>query len=74
MVYIENNLTDSDGGMYLTVDSLVEINSIITGSINITLRNLNIKPYEFDKMYMQKQLIEDKHYQITDQFSEKLYL
>ena len=74
MVYIENNLTDSDGGMYLTVDSLVEINSIITGSINITLRNLNVKPYEFDKMYMQKQLIEDKHYQITDQFSEKLYL
>ena len=74
MVYIENNLTDSDGGMYLTVDSLVEINSIITGSINITLRNLNVKPYESDKMYMQKQLIEDKHYQITDQFSEKLYL
>ena len=74
MVYIENNLTDSDGGMYLTVDSLVEINSIITGLINITLRNLNVKPYEFDKMYMQKQLIEDKHYQITDQFSEKLYL
>ena len=74
MVYIENNLTDSDGGMYLTVDPLVEINSIITGSINITLRNLNVKPYEFDKMYMQKQLIEDKHYQITDQFSEKLYL
>ena len=74
MVYIENNLTDSDGGMYLTVDSLVEINSIITGSINITLRNLNVKPYEFDKIYMQKQLIEDKHYQITDQFSEKLYL
>ena len=30
-VYIENNLIDADGGMYLTVNSLIEINNIITG-------------------------------------------
>ena len=30
LVYIENNLIDSDGGMYLAVDSLIEINNIIT--------------------------------------------
>ena len=27
LVYIENSLIDSDGGMYLTIDSLMEINS-----------------------------------------------
>ena len=37
LAYIENNLIDSDGSMYLTVDSLIKINSIITGSNNITL-------------------------------------
>ena len=56
--------------MYLTVDSLIEIN-IITGSNNITLRKINVNPYGFDKMYMNKELIEDKLYQIIDQFNEK---
>ena len=55
LVYIENNLIDSDGGMYLTVDSLIEINNIITGSNNITLRKVNVKPYGFHKMYMDKE-------------------
>ena len=71
MVYIENNLIDSDGGMYLTVDSLIEISNIITGLNNITLRKVNIKPYRFDKMYMDKELIEDKFYQKIDQFHER---
>ena len=57
LVYVENNLIDSDGGMYLAVDSLIEINNIITGSQNITLRNINVNPYGFDKMYMDKAII-----------------
>ena len=57
---IENNLLDSDDSMYLTVDSLIEINNTITGWNNITLRNNNGKPYAFDKMYMDKNLVEDK--------------
>ena len=40
LAYIENNLIDFDGCMYLTVDSLIKINSIITGSNNITLRKV----------------------------------
>ena len=59
LVYINNNLTDPDGGMCLIVDSLIEINNIMTGSNNITLRKVNVKSYEFDKMYMNKELIED---------------
>ena len=41
--------------MYLTVDSLIKTNNIITGSNNITLRKVNVKPYGFDKMYMDKE-------------------
>ena len=47
-----------DGGLYLTVDSLIEINNIITSSNNFTLRKVNVKPCGFDKIYMDKELIE----------------
>ena len=57
--------------MYLTVDSLIEINKMITGSNNITLKKVNLKPYGFDKMYMDNKLIEDNLYQIIDQFNER---
>ena len=50
LVFIENNLIDSDGGMYLTIESLIEINNILTGLNNITLRKVKVKPYGFDKM------------------------
>ena len=51
MSYVENYLIDSDGNMYLTVESLLEINNIITGSNNITLRKVNVKPYGFGEIY-----------------------
>ena len=56
LAFIKNNLVDSDGSMYLTVDSLIKVNNIITGSNNITLRKVNVKPYAFDKMCMDKEL------------------
>ena len=52
LVYTENNLIDSDGGMYFTVDSLTEINNIIAGSNHITLGKVNVNPYGRDKMHM----------------------
>ena len=57
--------------MCLIVDSLIEVNNIITGSNNIILRNVNVKPYGFDKIYMDKELTENKLYQIIDQFNER---
>ena len=57
--------------MYLTVDTKIEINNIITGSNNIILRKINVKPYGFDKIYMDKDLIEDNLYQLIYQFSER---
>ena len=59
MSYIKNHLIDSYGNMYLIVDSLIEINNMIAGLDNNTLRKVNVKPYRFDKMYMSKDLIED---------------
>ena len=53
LTYIKNNLIDSNN-MYLTVDSLININNVITGSNNINLRKVNVKSYGFDKMYMDK--------------------
>ena len=57
--------------MHLKVHSFIGINNIITNSKNITLRKVNVKPYRFDKMYIDKELLEDKHYQLTDQFNER---
>ena len=71
LVYIKNSLIDSDGNMYFTVDSLIETNNIITGSNNIALRKVNVKLYGFDKMHMDKDIIEDKPYHVTDQFNER---
>ena len=44
MAYIENVLIDSD--------------NIMSPSTNITLRKINAKLYAFDKMYIDKELIE----------------
>ena len=37
LIYIKNNLTDSDNNMYLTVDSLIDMSIILTGSDTLTL-------------------------------------
>ena len=45
--------------MYLTVDSLIDINNIKTDSINIRLRKVNVKSNGYDKIYVNKILSED---------------
>ena len=71
LVYIKSNLVDSDGGMHLTFDSLIEVNNTTIGSNHITWRKVNVKPYGFDKIYLNKKSIEDKLYQKIDQFNER---
>ena len=66
LVYIKNNLIDSNGNTYLTVDFLLEINNIITDLNNITLIKVNVKPSGFDKTYMAKDLIEHRPCGIID--------
>ena len=56
--------------MYMIVDSLIDINNIITSSNNIILKKVNVKPYGCDNMYLDKNLREDKMYDLIDQFIE----
>ena len=65
----QNNLIDYDNNMYLTADSLIEINNI-TG-LNNTLRKATVKLYGFDQMYIDKDLIKDKLYPTIDQFNKR---
>ena len=71
LLYIKNNLIDADSDMYLTVNSLIEINIIKTDSNNITLKKVYVMPYGFDKIYIDKKLIADRLYQIIDQFNDR---
>ena len=52
-------MIDSDGNTYLTDGSLIEMNNITTGSNNSTLREVNVKPYGFDKTHINKYLKEN---------------
>ena len=49
--------------MHLTGNSLIEIKTRITGSNNINLIKVNVKPYGSDKMYMENDLILDNLYE-----------
>ena len=69
LVYIPKQLDTYDDNMYLTADSLIEINNI-TG-LNNTLRKATVKLYGFDQMYIDKDLIKDKLYPTIDQFNKR---
>lgn len=46
------------------------LNNIITDSQNIGLRDINVKR-GFDKIFMDKSLIEPALYQLVDEFNER---
>lgn len=58
----EKNVIDYDDNMYVRLDSLTKINNIFdifTGSNNINLTKVDGKPYGFDKIAMDKDLIKE---------------
>lgn len=57
--------------MHLTVYSVIYINNIITDSSYIFLRKINVKPCQYDKIYIDEDLIEDKLYQLIVQLNER---
>ena len=67
-------MIDSDGNVYLIIDSLTKIPNpnIITSSNNITLRKINVNPCGFDKMYINKDLLQCKIYQIIYHLNETI--
>ena len=62
---------NSDNNLYSTADSLIDINTIITGLSYLILRKVNFKPYRCNRVWMNKDSIEDKLYQLIDQFNKR---
>ena len=69
--YRNTYLIDKDGELFLTIDSLITLNNIITDSQNLFLRDVNVKPAGFDKMYLDKTLTESAFYEFLDEFNER---
>ena len=69
--YIQRHLLTSEGDLFLTFDSLITLNNIITNSNNIFLRNSNVKPAGYNKQYMHFDKIESELYRLIDQFNER---
>ena len=69
--YWNTYLIDKNGKLFLTGYSLITLNNIITDSQNLFLRDVNVKPAGFDKMYFDKTLIEPALYQLVDEFNER---
>ena len=64
-------LLNQDGDLFLTVDSLITLNNFVTGSCNIQLRQINVKPALYDKKYMDFTKIESELYLLVDKFNER---
>ena len=69
-LFVKNHLLTKDGILFLTVDSLISINNIITKSKNHTLRKCEVKPAGYNYQYMDSTKIEDELYRLVDSFNE----
>ena len=69
--YLNTYLIDKNGELFWTVDSLFTLNNITTDSQNLFLRDVNVKPAGFGKMYLDKSLIELALYQLIYEFNER---
>ena len=69
--YKNTYMTDKHRNLFLTVDSLIALNNIITGSQYIGLKYVNVKLAGYNKIYMDKSLLEPALYRLTDQFNNR---
>lgn len=69
--YIRKELLTTEGDLFLTVDSLITLNNIITNSKNLFLRQTNVKPAGYNKQYMHFNYIESQLYTLIDQFNDR---
>ena len=69
--YIQEELLTAEGDLFLTVDSLIFLNNIITNSNNTFLRQVNVKPARYKKQYMHPDKIELELYRLIDQFNDR---
>ena len=64
-------LINKDRDLFLTVDSLIRINNIITNSHNLHLRRHNVKPAGYNKQYINVSRIEAELYSLVDKFNDR---
>ena len=62
-------LTNTEGKLFLTVDSLITMNNLITGSRNTYVRTYNVKPTGFNRQYMQANKIVAALCRLVDDFN-----
>ena len=70
--YRNKYLMNKDGNMFLTVDSLIHLNNLITGSNNLELRKVNIRPAGYYRSYMDWHNVEFALYALVDYFNDCL--
>ena len=71
LTYKNTELVTSDGDLLLTVDSLITLNNIITGSKNLSLRFVNVRPACYNKQYLDFTKIEFELYKLVDLFNDR---
>ena len=71
LIYKNTELVTSDGDLLLTVDSLITLNNIITGSNNLSLRSVNVRPAFYKKQYLDFNKIEFELYKLVDLFNDR---
>ena len=62
---------NKDGDLFLTVDSLIRINNIITNPHNLHLRHHNVKPPGYNKQYMDASRIKTELYSLVDKLNDR---
>lgn len=69
--YKNTEMITQEGDLFLTVDSLITLNNIITDSTNLSLRFVNVKPAFYNKQYLDFTKIESELYNLVDQYSNR---
>ena len=70
-IYKDTELITTDNNLLLTVDSLITLNNIVTGSHNLSLRSVNVRPAFHKKQYMDFTKIEFELYKLVDAFNDR---
>ena len=70
-IYKNTELVTTDGDLLLHVDSLITLNNIITGSDNLSLRSVNVRPAFYKKQFLHFTKIEFELYKLVDLFNDR---
>ena len=70
-IFKKNFLTTSDNHLYLTLDSLIEINNLILNKHNQNLRQTEIKSLGYNFQYMHFSKINTNLQSLIDRFNDR---